>query len=63
MIDKIVKSKRAPKDKKVLWDDGVNLKINCNGVLENVVQAGGDSSLEERLALIEKQFKEVLTNE
>ena len=63
MIDKIVKSKRAPKDKKVLWDDGVNLKINRNGVWENVVQAGGDSSLEERLTLIEKQLKEVLTNE
>ena len=32
---KIVKSKTAPVDKNVLWDDGENLKINRNGKWES----------------------------
>ena len=34
-IDKIIKSKTAPKSNNVLWDDGENLKINRNGEWEN----------------------------
>ena len=62
MIDKIVKSKYAPKDKNVLWDDGTNLKINCNGVWENVVSGGG-SNLESRIAELERKLEEITTNE
>lgn len=40
---KIVKSKTAPVDKNVLWDDGENLKIYRNGVWENTNKnAGGE---------------------
>lgn len=62
MIDKIVKSKYAPKDKNVLWDNGINLKINRNGVWENVV-SGGSSNLEHRIVELEKKFEEITTNE
>lgn len=55
MIDKIVKRKTAPKDKNVLWDDGENLKINRNGVWENVV-GGGSSDLENRISALEKKL-------
>ena len=60
MIDKIVKSKYAPKDKNVLWDDGTNLKINRNGVWENV---GGGSNLENRIAELERKLEEITTKE
>ena len=62
MIDKIVKQKNAPKDKNVLWDDGTNLKINRNGVWENVV-SGGSSGLENRIAELERKIEEITTNE
>ena len=44
---KIVKSKTAPVDKNVLWDDGKNLKINRNGKWENATSEikEGSSSL------------------
>lgn len=61
MIDKIVKQKNAPKDKNVLWDDGTNLKINRNGVWENVVSGGG-SNLERRIAELERKLEEITTN-
>ena len=61
MIDKIVKQKNAPKDKNVLWDDGTNLKINRNGVWENVVSGGG-SNLETRIAELERKLEDVTTN-
>lgn len=61
MIDKIVKQKNAPKDKNVLWDDGTNLKINRNGVWENVVSGGG-SNLENRIAKLERKLEEITTN-
>ena len=61
MIDKIVKQKNAPKDKNVLWDDGKNLKINRNGVWENVVSGGG-SNLESRIAQLERIIEEITTN-
>lgn len=61
MIDKIVKQKNAPKDKNVLWDDGTNLKINRNGVWENVV-SGGSSNLERRIAELERKLEEIATN-
>lgn len=61
MIDKIVKQKNAPKDKNVLWDDGTNLKINRNGVWENVV-SGGSSNLENRIAELERKLEEITTN-
>lgn len=61
MIDKIVKQKNAPKDKNVLWDDGTNLKINRNGVWENVVSGGG-SNLENRIAELERKLEEITTN-
>lgn len=41
---KIVKSKTAPVDKNVLWDDGENLKIYRNGVWENTNK--GDAGLD-----------------
>ena len=62
MIDKIVKQKNAPKNKNVLWDDGTNLKINRNGVWENVVSGGG-SNLENRIAQLERIIEEITTNE
>ena len=62
MIDKIVKSKYAPKDNNVLWDDGTNLKINRNGVWENVVSEGG-SNLENRISELERKLEEITTNE
>lgn len=61
MIDKIVKQKNAPKDKNVLWDDGTNLKINRNGVWEDVVSGGG-SNLERRIAELERKLEEITTN-
>lgn len=62
MIDKIVKQKNAPKDKSVLWDDGVNLKINRNGVWENVVSGGG-SNLENRILALEKKLADITVEE
>ena len=62
MIDKIVKQKNAPKDKTVLWDDGVSLKINRNGVWEDVVK-GGASNLESRIAVLEKKLKDITIEE
>ena len=62
MINKIVKQKNAPKNKNVLWDDGTNLKINRNGVWENVVSGGG-SNLENRIAQLERIIEEITTNE
>lgn len=62
MIDKIVKQKNAPKDKNVLWDDGTNLKINRNGVWEDVVSGGG-SNLENRIAELERKLEEITTKE
>lgn len=62
MIDKIVKQKNAPKDKNVLWGDGTNLKINRNGVWENVV-GGGSSNLETRLAALEKKMEAITVEE
>ena len=62
MIDKIKRQKNAPKNKNVLWDDGTNLKINRNGVWENVV-SGGSSNLENRIAQLERIIEEITTNE
>jgi hypothetical protein len=61
MIDKIVKQKAAPKNKNVLWEDGTNLKINRNGIWENVVSGGG-SNLENRIARLEQIIEEITTN-
>jgi hypothetical protein len=38
MIDKIVQQPYTPNDKNVIWDDGETLKINRNGIWEDVVQ-------------------------
>lgn len=62
MIDKIVKQKNASKDKNVLWDDGTNLKINRNGVWENVVSGGG-SNLENRIAELERKLEKITTED
>lgn len=61
MIDKIVKQKNAPKDKNVLWDDGTNLKINRNGIWENV--SGNDSNLENRIKALEKKINAITIDE
>lgn len=61
MIDKIIRQKNAPKNKNVLWDDDTNLKINRNGVWEDVVSGGG-SNLENRIAQLERIIEEITTN-
>lgn len=57
-IDKIVKSKIAPKAKNILWDNGSDLMVYRNGKWEKVVK-----SLENRIVELENKLNEITITE